>query len=372
MWLTFGFSVKILEKFWKLSFGEVFLRHNAKNRSFCRMGAVIFCQNFGKLLKGLLSAEPSRCQFVSSAGRSASWADKEPEKTLADKEPSARTHFLASLSAFQTLLTKTFFLASVCGGNESFRKNGAPYQLMKRQKMGAVSSHQDIYMLWIYYLGQVWPFQMLLSGPSRCYYFGPSLFLTYFYSGFRRFLCSAIIVRFLMCPIICQFSENNLFSKKRVQKLGFANFTILSSFFEISLFLGLLKHYKNRGFSREEKNPQKNDNWNFRIWFFCPKMAVSWRITVFQKLVCWNPCFYGVWGCAFAGPSCQKMEFLDTPPKKKILTDNWKVFLYFLLSLVIFPFFFPFFFSLLLIKKLFSPLKRAFFAYFWVSPFVSP
>ena len=33
-----------------------------------------------------------------------------------------------------------------------------------------------IYMLWSYYLGQVWPFQVLLSGPSRCYYLGQVVF----------------------------------------------------------------------------------------------------------------------------------------------------------------------------------------------------
>ena len=33
-----------------------------------------------------------------------------------------------------------------------------------------------IYMLWSYYLGQVWAFQVLLSGPSRCYYLGQVVF----------------------------------------------------------------------------------------------------------------------------------------------------------------------------------------------------
>ena len=40
------------------------------------------------------------------------------------------------------------------------------------------------------------------------------------------------------------------FFKKWVQKLGFSNFCVLSYFLENSLFLGLLKHYKNRGFNR--------------------------------------------------------------------------------------------------------------------------
>ena len=30
------------------------------------------------------------------------------------------------------------------------------------------------------------------------------------------------------------------------------------------------------------------------------------------------------WGCAFSGPSCQKKGIFGHPPKKNILTDNWK------------------------------------------------
>ena len=75
---------------------------------------------------------------------------------------------------------------------------------------------------------------------------------------------------FYFCP---QFSGNFLkiaFFKKRVQKLGFPIFSVLSLNFENSLFLGLLKHYKNRGFSKivcfvllkEKKTGKKNDSWN--------------------------------------------------------------------------------------------------------------
>ena len=79
--------------------------------------------------------------------------------------------------------------------------------------------------------------------------------------------------------------------------------------------------------------------------FFCPKMAVSWRITVFQKLVCWNPIFIVFWGCAFSGPSCQKKGIFGQKPKKKFLTDNWKAhfltfFVFFVLSIFLFLFFF--------------------------------
>ena len=78
--------------------------------------------------------------------------------------------------------------------------------------------------------------------------------------------------------------------------------------------------------------------------FFGPKMAVSWRITFFQKNRL-KPLFYSVFGCAFSGPSCQKRQFLDTHPKKnKILTDNWKaLFLVFLCFFTVSFFLFWFF-----------------------------
>ena len=112
------------------------------------------------------------------------------------------------------------------------------------------------------------------------------LFLAYKNRGFKRFLAHTHTERELsfsvfFCPIIWQLSENNLF-QKRVQKLGFSIFCVLSLKFENSLFLGLLKHYKDRGFSRflffvveREETSKKKDNWNFWIWVFCPKMAVS-------------------------------------------------------------------------------------------------
>ena len=50
-------------------------------------------------------------------------------------------------------------------------------------------------------------------------------------------------------------------------------------------------------------------------------MAVSWRTSVFQKMICWNPGFYWVFGYALFGPSCQKREFW-TPTKQ--LADNWR------------------------------------------------
>ena len=79
--------------------------------------------------------------------------------------------------------------------------------------------------------------------------------------------------------------------------------------------------------------------------FFCPKMAVSWLRTVFQKVVLWNPYFIVFFGCALFWPSCQKREILDTHQKeKKELTDNWKaLFWYFVFFFFFFSFFFFFF-----------------------------
>ena len=74
---------------------------------------------------------------------------------------------------------------------------------------------------------------------------GPRSSSHYKNRGFRRFFCSIIIV--CVCVFCSQLLANFLkiaFFKKRVQKLGFSIFCVLSLNFENSLFLGLLKHYK--------------------------------------------------------------------------------------------------------------------------------
>ena len=105
----------------------------------------------------------------------------------------------------------------------------------------------------------------LLSGPSLgvfgSYYlvqvgfleviiWSKFVFLAYKNSGFKRFVLHTQLsfCVFFLSPILWQFSENSIF-QKRVQKLGFPIFSVLSLDFQNSLFLGLLKHYKNRGFS---------------------------------------------------------------------------------------------------------------------------
>ena len=77
------------------------------------------------------------------------------------------------------------------------------------------------------------------------------------------------------------------------------------------------------------------------LGFLCPKMAVSWRITVFQKLVCWNPYFYSVLGVrAFWAKLSKKAIFGHPPKKKNILTDNWKALFWYFLCFFTFCFFF--------------------------------
>ena len=93
-------------------------------------------------------------------------------------------------------------------------------------------------------------------GHFRCSYLGQvgviiwaKLFLANKNRGFKRFLAHTVII---LCFCCAQLSGSYLkiaFLKKRVQKLGFSIFCALSLKFENSLFLGLLKHYKNRGFS---------------------------------------------------------------------------------------------------------------------------
>ena len=92
-----------------------------------------------------------------------------------------------------------------------------------------------------YYLVQV--------GVFKCYYLVQVCFLTYKNSGFKRF---GLHTQLSFCVFFCAQLSGNFpkiaFFKKRVQKLGFSIFSVLSIKFENSFF-GLLKHYKNRGFS---------------------------------------------------------------------------------------------------------------------------
>ena len=160
-----------------------------------------------------------------------------------------------------------------------------------------------------YYLGQarvvIWA-EFVFALKNRC--FGPSFF------------CSVIILCFF--PVICQFSKNSLFQKKGA-KLGFSKFLCFKlNIWKLS-FLGLLKHYKI-GVSadvcvfccwKRRKRQKKMITGIYEFGLFCPKMAVSWRITVFWNWCAETPIFIVFWGCALSGPSCQKGEFLYTHQK---------------------------------------------------------
>ena len=82
--------------------------------------------------------------------------------------------------------------------------------------------------------------------------------------GFQAiFWFSVISLCFFCFQLFANFLKLAFF-KKRVQKLGFSIFSVLSLNFENYLFLGLLKHYKNRAFSnfgfccwKRRKRPKK-------------------------------------------------------------------------------------------------------------------
>ena len=87
-----------------------------------------------------------------------------------------------------------------------------------------------------------WATSRLITGPRHFYTIkigvsGDFWVLSY---QFVFFFCFQLFANFLKIA----------FFKKRVQKLGFSIFCVLSLNFENSHFLGLQKHYKNRGFSR--------------------------------------------------------------------------------------------------------------------------
>ena len=59
----------------------------------------------------------------------------------------------------------------------------------------------------------------------------------------------------------------------------------------------------------------------YELWFFGPKMAVSWRTTAFPKKRAWDPYFYSVfWVQAFWAKVSKKGNF-EKPPKKKKKID---------------------------------------------------
>ena len=89
------------------------------------------------------------------------------------------------------------------------------------------------YMLWSYYLGQVWPVQGLLSGPSRGYYLRQG----HFYPIFILVSSDFLHIQLSLC-VFCL-----VFQKLRAKTIFF-RFPFLEFDFEKSLLLALLKPHK--------------------------------------------------------------------------------------------------------------------------------
>ena len=93
---------------------------------------------------------------------------------------------------------------------------------------------------------------------------------------------------------------------------------------KILLFLGLLKHYKNRGFSnflcflllKEKKQAKKMITGIYEFRFFLVQKWPFRDAYVFSQKIAETPIFVVFLGCALFGRSCQKREILDTHPKR--------------------------------------------------------
>ena len=129
-------------------------------------------------------------------------------------------------------------------------------------------------------------------------------------------------------PVIRQFSKITFFLCAQTVLI----FQISLFCFSKIIFLTLLKHYKNRGFSRflcffvkrEAKSKTRIITGIFGFWVFGPKNGRSWPLTVFQKLVCSNPFLIDFFQCALFWPSCQNRVFWT----KKNWKTNFLVFVF--------------------------------------------
>ena len=92
---------------------------------------------------------------------------------------------------------------------------------------------------------------------------------------------------------------------------------------------------------KKERIGPKNDKLNFWFLFFGPSMDAHLFL---KKMLCWNPYFKSVFGCALFGPSCQQRGNFGHPPKKKKtkkekMIDSWKAQFLVLLYFCVFLFF---------------------------------
>ena len=192
-----------------------------------------------------------------------------------------------------------------------------------------------IYMLWSYYLGQVWPFNSYYLGQVRGIIWAKVIFDLYLLWFQAIFSVQLSFCVFLLCPIICQLSKNNLFFQKKGAKFGFPKFLCFKFNFVKISFLVLLKHYQMMCFSQivfffveREKHRQTKmiivisgfGFWSIQKWPFRDAH-------LFFLMLCWNPIFIVFFGCAFFA-KLSKREILDTHQKgKKWLITEKLVFL---------------------------------------------
>ena len=140
-------------------------------------------------------------------------------------------------------------------------------------------------------------------------------------------------------------------------KIGFFNFLCCKFIlWKFSLFM-FAKHYKIGVsasccvllFTEKKKVLEKMITGISGFGFFLSKNGrFVTRISLSKNALLKPHISIVFWGCALFGPSCQKRETLDTHPRKKTLTDNWKahfwVFFWFFLFFVLFLVFFFFLF----------------------------
>ena len=93
-----------------------------------------------------------------------------------------------------------------------------------------------IYVLWSYYLGQVWPFEGLLSGPSKGYYLCQGDFRPIFIVVSGVFFANSAII---LCFLGAQLSGNFL---KIGAIIGYLKFLCCKLFWGFCSFFGLLKN----------------------------------------------------------------------------------------------------------------------------------
>ena len=122
---------------------------------------------------------------------------------------------------------------------------------------------------------------------------------------------------FFLCPIIWQLSKNILFQKMGA-KIGFFKFLCFKLIFGKFSFLGLLKHYKNRGFSRclcffvfekEKKATKKMITGISEFGFFLSKNGRFVTHNFFPKKQAEAPIFIVFLGARFLGQGVKKGNF---------------------------------------------------------------